>query len=42
MLGKDRDEKFKKSNVVYKLNCKKCVHTYINQTSRMLKYREIY
>ena len=39
ILGKDVWNKFEKSDVVYKLNCKKCKVTYVGQTGRLLNTR---
>jgi len=36
---KDKDEQFKKSNVVYSIPCSQCEGTYVGQTSRVLKDR---
>ena len=39
VLGKDREEKYNKNNVVYKINCKNCEATYVGQTGRRLNIR---
>ena len=39
VLGKDRNEKLEKSNVVYKINCNNCNASYVGQTCRRLGVR---
>ena len=38
-LGKDKIETLKKSNIVYKINCKNCTANYIGQSKRNLEFR---
>ena len=40
VLGKNREEKCNKNNVVYKINCKNCEATYVGQKGRRLKMYE--
>ena len=38
-LGKDKTNKFEKTGVIYKFQCKNCPSTYIGETKRALKIR---